>query len=278
MKKDVTLILLLLLATGFSAAAAACDMDVTLLNQDPYPAIPGEYVKLVFQVEGLDSPNCNDITFNLPSEYPIEFNPGETGFRTFKKVDYIEDYESNLIIPYEVRINENALDGANSIEVEFHSKNDALQSKEFNIEVDDPKAEFEIYVKDYSYSTNELTLEILNIAESDAELLRVEIPKQDSIIVKGSNIVIAGDIDSNEYTTVDIEAILTDGEFIVNIIYSDTINQKRSIEKTVTFDSSYFTNRKADEKTTGTGTYIFYAIIIALLVWWGYRKFSKKKK
>jgi len=278
MKKDVTLILLLVLAIGFSAAEAACDMEVTLLNQDPYPAIPGEYVKLVFQVDGLDSPNCNDITFNLSSGYPIEFNPGETGLRTFKKVDYIEDYESNLIIPYEVRVNKNALDGANSIEVEFQSKNDAPQSKEFNIEVDDPKAEFEVYVKDYSYSTNELTLEILNIAESDAELLRIEVPKQDSIIVKGPNRVIAGDIDSNEYTTVDIEAIPSDGEFIVNIIYSDAVNTQRSIEKTVTFDSSYFTNRKADEKTTGTGTYILYAIVIALLAWWGYRKFSKKKK
>ena len=32
--------------------AGVCDLDVSLINQDPYPAIQGDYVKLVFQVDG----------------------------------------------------------------------------------------------------------------------------------------------------------------------------------------------------------------------------------
>ncbi|MFH0808049.1 MAG: hypothetical protein V1888_00315 [archaeon] len=278
MEKGVTLILLLLLATGFAAAETACDLDVTLLNQDPYPAIQGEYVKLVFQIEGLDSPDCGDITFDLLSEYPIEFNPGETGFRTFKKVDYVKSYETNLLIPYKVRINQNALDGSNPIEVRIQSKNNAPLIKEFNIEVDNSQVDFEAHIKDYNYATKELTLEILNIADSDAEALVVEIPKQDNIIIKGANKVIVGDVDSNEYTTADFEATLYDGEITLMLTYSDSVNTRRTTEEKITFDSSYFTDRAADQTSTGIGTYILWAVIIGLLVWWGYRKFSKKKK
>lgn len=275
MKRDVTLVFLLLLSVGLTSAA--CDLTTTLLNQDPYPAVPGDYVKLVFQVEGLDSPNCNDITFNLLSDYPIEFNPGESGLKTFKKLDYVKDYETNILIPYKVRISKDALNGANPIEVRVQSKNDAPLTKTFDIEVEDVRAEFEIYVKGYDYTTNEITLEVLNIAESDIEALTLEIPSQDGVVVKGSNRIVVGDLDSNEYTSADFEASLQEGDFKINLIYSDKINIRRTVEKTVHFDSSYFTARKADEKTTGTGTYIFYAVIVLLLVYWTYRKVKNSR-
>lgn len=275
MKKVVTLLLLLISISLVSSLP--CNLDITLVNQDPYPAVPGDYVKLVFQIDGIDSTDCSDITFNLLEDYPISFNPGETGLRIFKQVDYVKDFESNLLIPIEVRVDENALDGTNPIEARVQSKGDSPFSKTFDLEVDDVKADFEVYVKDYSYTTNELTLEILNIESSDIEALSVEIPKQDSINVKGAKRIVVGDLDSNEYTSADFEAIPSDGEFIVSLTYSDTINTRRTIEKTVTFDSSYFTNRKADQTTTGTGTYIFYAAII-IIIWWVIRKFTKKKK
>lgn len=276
MKRDVTLVFLLLLSTGL--ASAACDLEVTLLNQDPYPAVPGDYVELVFQIKGLASPDCNDITFQLLPDYPIEFDPGKTGLRTFKKLDYIKNFESNLLIPYKVRVNKDALDGTNPIEARVQSKNDAPVTKTFDLEIDDVRAEFEIYVKGYDYSTNEITIEVLNIAASDIEALTIEIPKQDSINVKGPNRVVVGDLDSNEYTSADFEATISEGEFRVNLIYSDTINTRRTVEKTVEFDSSYFIERKADQKTTSTGTYVFYAVVVILLAWFGYRKFFKKKK
>ena len=123
-----------------------------------------------------------------------------------------------------------------------------------------------------------MTLEILNIESSDVEALSVEIPKQDSIEVKGANRIVVGDLDSNEYTTADFEASPSDGEFKISLIYSDTINTRRTIEKMVKFDSLYFTNRKADQKTTSITTYIIWIVILALLLWWVVRKFKKKKK
>jgi len=275
MKKSVIL-LLLIISLGVVSAETACELDATLINQDPYPAVPGDYVKIVFQLDGIDSPNCGDITFSLLPEYPIEFNPTETGERTFKKVDYIKDYKSTLLIPYEVRINEDALDGSNPIEVLIQSKSSAPTLKKFNIEIKDVRADFEIYIKDYDYKTNQMTLEILNIKSANVEALSIEIPKQNNIQVKGASRIVVGDLDSNEYTTADFEATPLNGEFKVDIIYSDTINTRRTMEKTISFDSSYFTDRKADEKTISLGIYLLWAIIILLIIYFGYKKIKKK--
>lgn len=274
MRKEVILLSLIFMLT---IASAACEIEATLLNQDPYPAVPGDYVKLVFQIEGINGADCNDITFNLLEDYPIKFDPGKTGLRTFKEADYIKGYESNILIPYEVRVDGEALDGANPIEAKMQNKGDAPQIIEFNLEIDDVRADFEIYIKDYNYATNELTLEILNTEESDIEALTVKIPKQENIIVKGASQSIVGDLDSNEYTTADFEAIPSNGEITVEITYSDAINIRRTITKTVTFDSSYFTDRKADQATTSIWTYIIYVAIILGIIYWIYKRRKKSK-
>ncbi|MEA3248520.1 MAG: hypothetical protein U9Q73_02325 [Nanoarchaeota archaeon] len=275
MKKIVMLILLVFSLTLVSADA--CDLSISLLNQDPYPAVPGDYVKLVFQIEGLESPDCSDVTFNLLQDYPIEFDPGEESIKKFRKIDYIKDYESNLLIPYKVRINENALDGSNPIEANIQNKGDAPISQMFNIEVEDARADFEVYIKNYDYLTHELELEILNIAKSDVEALTVEIPKQEGITVKGPNKVVVGDLDSNEYTSADFEATLTDGLITLSLIYSDTINVRRTITKTVVFDSSYFTKRVTDEKPTSIWTYLFLGAVVIFVIGYFYKKKKSKK-
>ena len=266
----------------FSASAvfaeSACDLDVSLLSQDPYPAVPGDYVKLVFQLSGLDSPDCSDITFELLPNYPVEFNPGETGFRSFNKVDYIKDYESNILIPYEIRLNKDALDGSNSIDVTVNNKGDAKITKTFDLEVKDARVDFETYVTNYNYETRELTIEVLNIGDSDIEALTMQIPKQDIVSVKGSNRIVVGDLDSNEYTSADFEAIVEDGEFKINLIYSDSINVRRTMEQVINFDSSYYTERIADQpKQMGTGSYIGMAAVALLVIYIIFRKIKKAK-
>jgi hypothetical protein len=274
MKKEVTLILLVL---SIAITSAACDLSTTLINQDPYPAVPGDYVKLVFQIDGINGADCSYITFNLIKDYPIQFDPGELGIRTFEEIEYIKDYETNILVPFEVRVDPEALDGANPIEARVQNRGDAPQIETLNLEIEDVRADFEAHIKDYNYKTNEMTLEVLNIEESDIEALTVRIPKQGNIIVKGANQVIVGDLDSNEYTTADFEAIPSNGEITIELSYSDAINTRRTITKTVSYDSSYFTGRMADQKTRSKWTYIFWAAIIIAIIYWIIKKTKKKK-
>lgn len=278
MKREVALLFTVLFSLTLVVAAEPCSLDVSLLNQDPYPAVPGDYVKLVFQIEGMDNPECNDITFTLLEDYPIEFDPGENGLRNFRKIDYIKNYESNILVPYEVRIDKEAIDGESPIEAKVQSKGLATVTKTFDIEIENTIADFEVYIKNYDYATRELTIEVLNIAEIDIEALTVEIPKQDNIVVKGSNRAVVGDLDSNEYTSADFEATPVDGEIKVDLIYSDSINVRRSVEKTVSFDSSYFTGRISDVQKSSSGKFIVIGVILLIVAWIVVKKIKKSRK
>jgi len=258
------------------ASAAPCDLNVTLINQDPYPAVPGDYVKVVFQIDGVENPECGDVTFELVPQYPISLDPSQSTTVTIKSGTFTRDHSSFLMAPYKVRVDPEALDGDNVIEVRYTDVNTQdFQSKQFNLNVENVKADFEIYVKDYDATTNTLTFEILNIAKDNVEALAINIPKQDSITVKGANTNIVGDLDSNEYSTADFEAIPKEGQIKLILSYTDQINERRTLEKSVYFDPSYFQNRAGETKSTPWFTYSIILLIIVFVVWWFF--FRKKK-
>jgi hypothetical protein len=261
-------------------SAEGCPLSVSLISQDPYPAIPGEYAKLVFQVEGdgVSDKTCGRIDIELAEKYPLSFDNEEESIITFRSGFYEKDFGSFLTAPFKVRIDENALDGDASIEVRSKTGYSlAYVTTQFLLNVDNSKIDFEVHVKDYDYVTNTVTFEILNVGKSDVKALTVEIPKQDNIEIKGPNRNIVGDIDSNEFSTADFEASINNGEIKMNITYTDNIDVRRIIEKSVEFDPSYFLDRKADQKTTSKWSYIFIVAIILAIGYYFYRKHKKKK-
>ncbi|MFA4960705.1 MAG: hypothetical protein WC548_03505 [Candidatus Pacearchaeota archaeon] len=284
--KKLFLILAMMAFMLLFVQADSCAPNITLLNQDPYPAVPGDYVKLVFQIEDISSSECSDITLKLIEDYPLVFDPDESGIRKFSKVDYVKDYNNNILVPYRVRIDENALDGSNPIEVYLQNKGIFTVTKTFNLEVQDTKTAFYVYIEDFDFTANEITLQILNTGDSNVEALMIEIPKQDNIEVKGTNKVIVGDLDSNEYTTATFEARPKEGQIDIIIHYSDEINVRRNIKETIDFDPTYFQNRFS-QKTSASGIIfsIFVSVLLILLIlgmiYLGYkiiRSFFRKSK
>jgi hypothetical protein len=278
MKKKLLMIFTLSLILLPFISSAPCEISVSKINQDPFFAIPGDYVKVVFQIDGIANTECGTVTFGLKENYPISFDSNGTNERTINSGTFQRTYSSFYLATYKLRIDENAIEGENPIEFYYTNKNGPEIIEDFDINVKDTRADFKVYVKEYNYLTRELTLQILNIAESDAELVRIEIPKQDNIVIKGSNIEIAGDIDSNEYTTVEFEAIPSDGDIKLLIEYQDLINVERIIEKTIHFDSSYFMERNGDKKSGSIWIYIIIALVIIWIIYKRVKKAQMKKK
>jgi hypothetical protein len=277
MKKSVMILYALVLFSFL--ASAACNLDATLINQDPYPAVPGDYVKLIFQVTGINNPECGTVSIELLEKYPISFDPEDSPIVRASGGVYERDYSSYLVAPYKVRVDKDALNGENKIEVKYGT-GDLVGSyllKSFNLEVENTYADFEIYVKDYDSKTNTITFEILNIAKADVEALTLEIPKQENIQILGSKIEIVGDLDSNEYTTADFTAIPKQGEIKIKISYSDSINERRILEKNVVFDPEYFLSSE-DKTKRAWYVYLIYAIVIGAVVYYFYIRRKKKKE
>lgn len=281
MKRGILLTLLLLYSIFLVANvnAIGCNLDVSLINQDPYPAIPGDYVKIVFQIDGVENPECGNVEFELLEQYPLIFDPGTNPLIQISAGTYHKDFNSFLIAPYKVRIDKDALNGETPIEVRYRygSQTNYLQ-EEFNINIEDARADFEVYVKNYNPLTKELILEILNTAETNVEALTIEIPEQNSIKIKGAKTNIVGDLDSNDYTTASFEAIPQKGEIKVKISYTDTINTRRTIEKNVLFEPQYFEDRNGNQKSISIWLYLFFILLVFNIVRYFIRRHKKRKK
>lgn len=275
----LALILISLVSMNF-ISADNCELGVSLVSQDPYPAIPGDYVKLVFQVDGIEDPSCGDLTFQLLEKYPISLDNSTSGIVTLKSGTFIKSFASHATIAYKVRIDPDALDGETSVEVAFSNNGltTFFQSKEFNLSVEDTRADFELYVKNLDFATNQVTLEILNIAKVDVKSITLEVLDAPKLVVKGARTRIVGDLDSNEYTTTEFEITPVDVVLPVRVHYTDSAGFRRSIDKSVTLQTSLFQDRKADEKSTSMSTYIIVLVIIVGVGYWYYKKRKNAKK
>ena len=276
----ILLISFMILASFSLISAATCELDVILINQDPFPAVPGDYVDMVFQVTGVDNPECGEVSIELKGEFPISFDPGEESIVTIQSGTYTPDFGSFLIAPYEVRVSEEALEGDNPIEVQFSNTEGGTRnifSEKFDLNIQETRAEFEVSIKDYFPETRTLRFEILNVGENDIEALTIEIPKQENVIIKGSNRNIVGDLDSNDDTTFDFEAEPSDGEITLIIRYTDQINERRTLEKMVTYDSTYFKDRAREAKGLSTSFYLLIALIIAIIIYWFWKRRQRRR-
>jgi hypothetical protein len=252
-----------------------CNLNIELLNQDPYPATPGEYVKLVFQVDGLESPGCaKRIYFTLLEQYPIEFDAFSDPTHVIKGDTYINKFDSFYLATYKVRVSKDALDGSIPLEIIYKFEgSDSIVAKDFDLEIKDISADFEIFV--YDYLNNRLSFEILNTGKADVNSLIFEIPSQEGIKIIGSNKQIVGDLDSNEYTSTDFNVQSMNLEELKVIIhYTDKIGVRRTLEKTVSYNSSYFEGRDENKRSIPW----VWIIIIAIIAWYCYRRYKKNKK
>jgi len=281
MKKVLIVLLLLTLSLVGFVSAGSCSLQLSLLSQDPYPAVPGEYVKLVLQVSGAENPSCGEMVFTLPEQYPISFDSNSSPEVRVQGGTFVYDYQNALLIPYRVRVDENAIDGDNPLKIYYKldsvSNNSVLLSNSITLNVKNVKTNFEAYVKNFDFTTNILTIQILNSGKSNIDALTIEIPEQKNVTVKGSNRNIVGSLDANEYTTTDFEVTPVESDMLLNLFYTDKIGVRRHTNTTIHFDPTYFEGRKSQQKSSSTWIWVL-VIIVLVVVYIFYRRYQNNKK
>lgn len=256
-----------------------CNVDISLVNQDPATATPGEYLKLLFKVDGISQAECGSVKAKLSPQFPIILEEGDNGERSVTAGGYVANYGNYALIPYKVRIDSNAPDGDNEIEMTYTLTGLSGEFKKFfNISVKNPIADFEVTIKDYDINTNILTFEILNVGKSNAEALTVDVTEQESLELKGNSRNIIGSLDKNDDTTFTFEGTPHNGNIDMTIKYNDENGFRRSAKASANYNEDLFSGRKRDEKKTSWGGIIILIIIIAVVAYWIIRKRRKKKE
>lgn len=278
MKKRFLLMVLCTIMIS-SIASAACSLDLKLLNQDPYPAVPGENVKVVLQLNGTADPNCGEVFLDVVPEYPFSIDSSSTRI-VIPSGTYISGYESFILKGYKLRVDGNALDGDNKLKAAYgYSGNagKASYTKEFDVNVKDSRTDFDISIQDYDATKNVITFGIINIGKRDVESLTLEIPDQENIKVNGANKAIIGSLNSHDDTTASIESVPNEGEIRVRLSYNDQVDVRRTVEKEVTFSKAFLDSSKNVVPAKSGYYYLFWVLVAVIIIYFVYRYFANKR-
>lgn len=277
MNKGVLVLFGFIVCMAF-ASALDCELSASIVNQDPYPAIPGDYVKVVFQVDGVDNSECGNVEVALLPSYPFTLDPGEKS--TYSTGSFFaKDYSSFVTLPFKLRIDEEALDGENSIEISLKYNKGGYQLnslKKFNITIEDARTKFEVFVKNYDFSTNTLTFEVLNSGKNDVKAVTLKVLDGVRTNLKGADTNIIGDLDSNEYTTADFLVAPLSTSIPISITYTDSIDVRRTVEQVVEFSPENFEGVGA-KKGTSIWMILLIGVVVVIGAWFVYKRFFKKK-
>ncbi len=270
LNKNMKKILMMLALSLFliQLSSAVCTLTPSLINQDPTLAVPGEVVKLLFQISGTENPECGTINLEFVEAYPFSLEPGFSKVEKIQGGTYQRDFNSFWIVPYKVRVDSNSLDGDQKLSLKTWINSDSQLAKisDFNISVQEVRTDFIITLDSYSSTTNKLVLGIVNVGEKNAQSITVEIPEQENADVDGGRIKILGELDSNEDTTVTFDAALKSGNIIINLEYNDEISERRKVSQEVTFSELAFESTRA-KSSVSFGSILIWLIIIGIVVY-----------
>lgn len=171
-KKIITTLLLLFLAINTTNAASNNDyskLTETLLNQDPDPVEPGEYVELRFKVEKSGNDLLSNIQYELIPQYPFYFDGSDEPIK--KLGDWIgtSNEDEFYILYYKLKVDENALQGKYELTLKQTSQDISLEREiNFDVRVDEKKSP-KLIIGQVQTSPSKL------IADYDEGLVKVEI-------------------------------------------------------------------------------------------------------
>jgi len=111
MKSKIWLLSLLLIITvsGFSVAVSAADvLTVSLVNQDPDPAIAGSIVEVRIGVENTESIISDSAVLELDDQYPFSMVPGESAVKKIGMLGAYQTGDNYKIIKFRIQVDKNA--------------------------------------------------------------------------------------------------------------------------------------------------------------------------
>ena len=262
------------------------DVEVSSMKYEPYPANPGEYFDLWVKVY-VGSSKYAKVEF--VENYPFSLDNDD---------DLVQEFDSSgdYLLHYTVRVDEDAVEGVNELELKIGSSryDDTSITGSFDIYISDVQTDFDLVVQDSSDS--EISIAIANIGKNTANSMIVRIPEQEDYTTTGTNGQMVGNLDSGDYTIVSftVSSITRDaGDLIIQMDYTDSIGERRSVTKeislsgssTIVINNSSISGMAAGEFPEGfqrrnsmNWNYIIIPLVVLVLLVGGFFGFKNKEK
>ena len=251
----MTLAILCVQFTAFSVQAAGPDLSLTMLNQDPDPAGPGDYVELRWKVINSGNDEIEDLKFKLKEKYPLMFDGSDIPEKEVGTMIGLTDQEEEYYtLHYKVRIAEDAIEDTYEMILSYEYKYKGqkyTQTKKFDLRVDDDQ-EPRLFIGNINTEPiklmpdteeNKLNVDIINTGSGDAENMDVTLilPEGFEATYSYSDKTNIGNVAGGESKTssfyIDLDEELQPGSYKTELIlrYNEE-NENEIIEKKLGFN------------------------------------------
>ncbi|MFH1587105.1 MAG: COG1361 S-layer family protein [Candidatus Diapherotrites archaeon] len=180
MKKILALITIAL----FVVSAAAVNLEISAVNYEPTPAIPGKFVEFWVHILNDSSNDAKDVVFNLEMEYPFSLK----GESAEQNIDSIKAHQTALV-KYEIFVEADAPGG--SYDVKLSTGDDGGLDKEIEYFIDvkerEPKVELigSSVKKGFPGEELEIMLTLRNVGKGKASDITVKIEDGSTVTATG---------------------------------------------------------------------------------------------
>jgi len=225
-------------------------ISITLVNQDPDPAIAGEIVELRVGIENLGGDKVDDLMIDLDFNYPFEEVAGEDYEKVAGTITGYQGNDNQKIIKYKVKVNKDTSAGIYDLKIKYYEKG---SDKEFidtlNVEVGN-KENIEIVSIDKTIllpgKPTDVKFSIKNVGNSPIEDVKFSFEDEDNVIlpVGSDNTQFIDYIAVNE--VVDVEYTIVSDSNVVSGLYK--------LNLYLTYDDSVFGASRSF--TTKAGMYV----------------------
>jgi len=189
MKKEIKSIgilcvmLMICASVSLAAVSSSADIDVSLINQNPDPAEPGKYVEVKWKVENMGSSNAENVIFEVLPKFPLSLDPGESATQKIGSIwgRQIGDY--GVMVTYRLKVDENAVEGQNEIEVRYSIDNGVSWQKPGKFYINIRTHDAILNIKKISYSPDPmppgkktvLSIDLENMADSLLKDIKIKL-------------------------------------------------------------------------------------------------------
>ena len=254
-KKSFLAVALLLIALAFFSSAYAFEdtktISISLVNQDPDPAVAGDIIEIRLGIENLGSVPAENVVIELEPQYPFVMLPGEDPIQKIGTI--LHQSEANLkIIKFRLRIDRDANAGQYELrilEYEDGKKDELKITRTISIDVKNRANAEVIYIDKVQLLPGKITpitFTINNVGSAPLRDLTFYWENEDDVILP---------VGSDDTKYIKYIEVNESAELIYNVIASANAEPDLyKLKLSLTYDDPV--NGEGKEITTNAGVYV----------------------
>lgn len=272
MKKIILLLMLLLIPL-----ASASTLTVESVSKAPDQINPGDIISLGITLENDGSEDLKDIRVSIDlTNIPIAPLESSEAF-----IEEIDNDEKGLAT-FSLQAFPDAVPGVYKIPVKISAENQDIQT--FTSITIDSHPNLEVGVEESTIvTTNEkgkIVIRFVNTGDGEVKFLSAKIPRLSSYEVLTQNTFYIGNIEPDDFETIEAEILVKESiqAIPLEVSYKDSFN--REFKRVYALEVKTYSPEEAKQLglTQSSSTpFVITIIVIALILYFVYRRFKKKQ-